>query len=297
MLQVNRRIKSADYVSNYETMFACPICHSSMKVFESRSLICSNHHTFDFAKQGYINFMTGSVKTKYSKELFEARRKLITECGFFQPLSNAVAQTINNHLVKTKEPMSILDVGCGEGSHLFNICNIVLNFYERVVGTGIDISKEGIIVASKNYPNKIWTVADLTNTPFKNRQFDVILNILSPSNYVEFKRLLKVEGLVIKVVPQSSYLKQLREHLFNKPEKHSYSNAEIVDRFNENFQLVDNLRVTYKSNLNQSSIQWLIQMAPLIWGTTDEDERVQSFLEKDSAQITIDLDILIGKNN
>ncbi len=36
------------------------------------------------------------------------------------------------------------------------------------------------MVAPKNYSNKIWVVADLANTPFKNKQFDVILIILSP---------------------------------------------------------------------------------------------------------------------
>lgn len=294
LLQENKRIKSAKYVSNFETIFACPICNSSIKVFEFKSLICSNHHTFDFAKQGYINLTTHSVNTKYNKDLFEARRKLITESGFFEPLNHSIAKVINNH-VGTIETISILDSGCGEGSHLSNICDIVSSdFYKRVVGVGIDISKEGIMVASKNYTNKIWAVADLSNTPFKNTQFDVILNILSPSNYAEFKRVLKPDGIVIKVVPQSHYLKELREHLFQKPEKQNYSNAETVERFKESFQFVECSRLSYTMNLNKPYIQSLVQMTPLTWTTTEE--RVKSFLNQDSAQITVDFDILIGKN-
>ncbi|MDR7079888.1 23S rRNA (guanine745-N1)-methyltransferase [Neobacillus niacini] len=295
MLQENKRIKSAKYVSNFETIFACPICNLSMKVLEFKSLICSNNHTFDFAKQGYINLTTHSVYTKYSKGLFEARRKLITEGAFFEPLSHAIAKVMHNHVVKTNETISILDTGCGEGSHLSNICDIVSSdSYKRVVGVGIDISKEGIMVASKNYTNKIWAVADLANTPFKNTQFDVILNILSPSNYAEFKRMLKADGIVIKVVPQSGYLKELREHLFHKPEKQNYSNADTVERFNESFQFVDSSRLSYTMNINKPLIQSLVQMTTLTWTTTEE--RVKSFLNKDSAGITVDLDILIGKN-
>lgn len=238
MLQENKRIKNAKYVSNFETIFACPICKSSMKVMDFKSLICSNHHTFDFAKQGNLNLTTHSVKTKYSKGLFEARRKLITEGAFYKPLSYEIAKIINEHLVKTKEIISILDTGCGEGSHLSNICDIVRSdYFKSADGVGIDISKEGIMVASKYYSNKIWAVADLANTPFKNKQFDVILNILSPSNYAEFHRLLKSDGIVIKIVPQSGYLKKLREHLFNKPEKQNYSNSEMVERFKESFNL------------------------------------------------------------
>lgn len=294
MLQENKRIKSAKYVSNFETIFACPICNSSMKVLNYKSLICSNHHTFDFAKQGYINFTTHSVNTKYSKGLFEARRKIITEGAFFEPLSHAIAKVIFNHVAKTTETISILDMGCGEGSHLSHICDIVSsNYYNSVVGVGIDISKVGIMVASKNYTEKIWTVADLANTPFKNEQFDVILNILSPSNYSEFNRLLKADGVVIKIVPQSGYLLELREHFLNRSNRQKYSNIETVKRFYENFQVVDNSRISYTMNLNKSSIQWLFQMTPLTWTTTEE--RVESFLNKDSTQITVDLDILIGK--
>lgn len=295
LLQENKRIKSAKYVSNFETIFACPICKSSMKVMDFKSLICSNYHTFDFAKQGYMNLTTHSVNTKYTKGLFEARRKLITEGAFYKPLSHAIAKIINDHLVKTKEIISILDTGCGEGSHLSNICDIVRsNFFKSVVGVGIDISKEGIMVASKNYSNKIWAVADLANTPFKNKQFDVILNILSPSNYAEFDRLLKSDGIVIKIVPQSGYLKELREHLFDKTEKQIYSNSETVEKFKESFQFVESSRLSYTMNLNKSSIEWLVQMTPLTWSTAEE--RITSFLNKDSAQITVDLDILIGKN-
>lgn len=296
LLQENKRIKSAKYVSNFETIFACPICKSPMKVIDFKSIICSNHHTFDFAKHGYMNFTTHSVNTKYRKGLFEARRKLITEGGFYKPLSYAIGKIINEYLVKTKEIISILDTGCGEGSHLSNICDSVRStFIKSVVGVGVDISKEGIMAASKYYSNKIWAVADLANTPFKNKQFDVILNILSPSNYTEFDRLLKSDGIVIKIVPQSGYLKELREHLFQKPEKRNYSNSGTVERFKESFQFVECSRLIYTMNLNKSSIEWLVQMTPLTWSTTEE--RINSFLNKNSAQITVDLDILIGKNS
>ncbi|RJS50222.1 SAM-dependent methyltransferase [Bacillus sp. PK3_68] len=295
LLQENKRIKSAKYVSHFEGIFACPICNSSMKVMEFKSLVCSNHHTFDFAKQGYVNLMTHSVNTKYSKGLFEARRKLITEGAFYKPLIHEIAKMIDEHADKTEEILSILDTGCGEGSHLADICDIVRSgFFKSVAGVGIDISKEGIMAASKRYSNKIWAVADLANTPFKNKQFDVILNILSPSNYAEFNRLLTSGGLLIKIVPQSGYLKELREHLFHHSEKQNYSNSETVKRFNERFQFVESSRLSYTINLNKFSLEWLVHMTPLTWSITEE--RVESFFNEDSTQITVDVDILIGKH-
>ncbi len=75
--------------------------------------------------------------------------------------------------------------------------------------------------------------------------------------------MLKLDGIVIKFVPQSVYLKELREPLFTKLEKQNYTNAETVERFNKCFQLVDSFRLSYTMNPDKSLIQWLVQMTPL----------------------------------
>lgn len=46
-------------------------------------------------------------------------------------------------------------------------------------------------------------------------------------------------------------------------------------RFKESFQFVESSRLSYTMNLNKSSIEWLIQMTPLTWSTTEE--RIRSF--------------------
>lgn len=285
---MNKRIMSAKNVRDHEAMFQCPLCGSDMRVSECKSLFCVNKHTFDFTRQGYLNLMTRPVKTKYGKELFVARRRLV-ETGFFEPLSQAIAEIINQ---SGKQAVSIIDMGCGEGSHLAKICDLVSN-QTVVTGVGIDLAKEGILMAAKNYPNQIWAVADLANTPFKDQQFDVILNILSPSNYAEFQRLLKPDGWVVKVVPQSGYLKELRAAFFDGSEKESYSNEVTVERLKKNFQIIESSRLQYSVLLDHLSIQSLIQMTPLAWAATAE--QISLFIEKGAAPITVDFEILTGK--
>jgi 23S rRNA (guanine745-N1)-methyltransferase len=265
-----------------------------MRVVEFESLMCSNRHTYDFTKQGYLNLLTHPIKTKYGKELFEARRKLIADGGFFEPLCEAISDIIEESIGTNQETLSILDTGCGEGSHLATICDIVRSKNQlAVTGVGVDLSKEGVLVAAKNYKNHIWCVADLAHTPFRDKQFDVIFNILSPSNYSEFIRLLKQDGFVVKVVPQSGYLMELREALFDDPNKQSYSNIDTVDHFNKHFTLVKQTRMQYTMNLKHPFIDALVQMTPLTWAITEE--KAKAFLEKDSVEITVDLDILIGR--
>ncbi len=264
-----------------------------MYVSDLKSLVCSNHHSFDFTKQGYINLYTQQVKTKYNKALFEARRKVIVEGEFFTPLTEAITKIIQKHTV-AQENLNLIDTGCGEGSHLVTVGE-ALRSHKSVTGVGIDLAKEGILVAAKHYPNYIWCVADLANTPFKDNHFDVILNILSPSNYAEFGRLLTKEGFVVKVVPQQKYLQELRGEFLAESAQQEYSNRDVVDRFQEEFQLVDRSRITYTKNLDQAMLEALVTMTPLTWRSTEKEKK--AFLQKESAEITVDVDILIGRNN
>ena len=57
----------------------------------------------------------------------------------------------------------------------------------------------------------LYFVADLAHLPFKDGSIDVIVNILSPINYKDFKRVLSDDGLVYKVIPETGYLKELRK--------------------------------------------------------------------------------------
>ena len=76
----------------------------------------------------------------------------------------------------------------------------------------------------------------MANCPFQDEQFDVILNILSPANYAEFTRLLKPGGLFVKVVPESGYLKELRDVFYDEPERTQETNP--VERIAEHFDSV-----------------------------------------------------------
>lgn len=281
---------NANYAKQFEASFKCPICETAMHIFDLKSLICENKHTYDFAKQGYLNLLAQPHKVKYSRELFEARKKIIVDEEFFAPLTEEIIRIIKAHYTD-HDMLHILDAGCGEGSHLANIFS---NLANDGMAVGLDISKEAILEAAKNYEKYIWAVADLVHTPFQTEKFEVILNILSPANNLEFNRLLTENGIIIKVVPESDYLTEIREQLFKDHAQENYSNQAVVEHFKENFRLINNKRITYTKQLNQAALQSLLQMTPLAWDM--EETQARYFSKLSETEITVDLTILVGKS-
>ena len=276
------------------TVFQCPICSEQMhlKISTSKSLICSKGHCFDISKHGYVNLLPHAGKTKYNKQLFSSR-KILSKNGLFDPLIQQLSSIINeapslNGFIK------MLDAGCGEGSHLSHLYRELSTIGGQIVlGVGMDISKEGIYMASKDYPQLLWCVGDIANCPFQSKQFDVIFNILSPSNYSEFQRLLNDKGMIIKVIPNSDYLKELRQLFFAQTDKQAYTNNKTLELFRDKLDLVAVQDLQYTRTLDQVLIHHLVNMTPLSW--TAEETKRQKTLALNSLEITIDLRILMGK--
>lgn len=285
-MTVSKKMQSAQLIARNEGLFNCPICSAGMEMVECSRLVCKNLHSFDLAKTGYVNLAPQSHTTKYDKSLFEARAKVMSS-GFFGPVLDKLLTIVKDHVAGIDRPV-LLDAGCGEGSHLSAIHS---QLQIESVGIGIDLAKEGITAASKAYSGIIWSVADLAAMPFIDTQIDVILNVLSPANYAEFNRLLERGGIVVKVVPESGYLQELREAFYGgKPQKEE---TDPVERFSEHFDDVETEQITYTFALPEGLLAPLIRMTPLTWNAGDE--RIGEVLAEGMKEITIDLRVIVGK--
>lgn len=274
--------RSALFLQENAPLFQCPLCHEPMTAL-AKGIICPNRHRFDLSKKGTLYFLDHQIKTEYDHEMFLHRGAMI-QSGMYQPLLDVLAPLCENE--------QILDVGCGEGSFLNNLAEQV----SLGASIGFDISKEGIYLATNQPANLFWCVADLTNLPFADASFSTILNIFSPSNYQEFDRILKTDGQVIKVVPRSGYLKELRAAFYPEDaQKQSYSNQQVVDKFQQIYPDMIQTQVTYVFDVPEKNRLSLLEMSPLEWGVSPE--RKAKIQANPLTQITIDLDILISKKN
>ena len=276
-------------------LFKCPVCSDSMELKENKSLVCFKGHCFDLSKNGYVNLLLRPAKTEYNKEMLNSRNIILTN-GFFKPLAEQISEIAADEIGDSSlNQWLVLDAGCGEGTFLEQTVTCIQKHAScNVIGVGIDISKEGIQIAAKKYRDQIWCVGDLSNCPFMANKFNVLLNILSPSNYGEFRRILKDEGMLIKVVPGSNYLQELREVFYDQTEKETYSNEKVIHHFEENFNVNGIEQLQYTIDIHKENLKHLIRMTPLSWSASKE--RIEKALNIGIDSITVDLTVMYGRN-
>ena len=263
--------------------FACPICQENLTLIET-SLKCSNRHSFDLAKFGYVN-LAPQIKqsANYDKENFQNRQQIL-EAGFYQ----AILEGISDLLATKPSAKTILDIGCGEGfySRKLQKSHSDKTFY------AFDISKDSVQIAAKSETNweVNWFVGDLARLPIKDASMDILLDIFSPANYGEFRRVLSKDGILIKVVPTENHLKEIRQMGQDQLTKKDYSNQDIKEHFQEHFSIQSSQIASLTKPISAEQRQALLAMTPLLFHV-DHTKIDWSQL----TEITIEAEILVGK--
>ncbi|HGD4582052.1 TPA: putative RNA methyltransferase [Streptococcus agalactiae] len=262
--------------------FACPKCQNPL-IKESNSLKCSDNHCFDLSKFGYVNLLGGKkVDEHYDKKSFE-NRQLVLENGYYNHILEAISKVLENN----SQFHSVLDIGCGEGFYSRQL----VNKHEKTF-LAFDISKDSIQLAAKSDQSRLvkWFVSDLANLPIQDSSIDIILDIFSPANYKEFRRVLSDDGILVKVVPVAEHVQELREKASQYLKQKDYSNQKILDHFRENFEIISEQKVVQSYNCSQQERQAFIDMTPLLFSVdkTTIDWAIIS-------EITVGALIVIGK--
>ena len=263
--------------------FACPICQENLTLVES-SLKCDHRHSFDLAKFGYVN-LAPQIKqsANYDKENFQNRQQIL-EAGFYQ----AILEGISDILATNPSAKTILDIGCGEGFYSRKLQEV----HPEKTFYAFDISKDSIQIAAKSEPNWAvnWFVGDLARLPIKDASMDILLDIFSPANYGEFRRVLSKDGILIKVIPTENHLKEIRQRVQDQLTNKDYSNQDIKEHFQEHFTILSSQTASLTKTITAEQLQALLSMTPLLFHI-DQTKIDWSQL----TEITIEAEILVGK--
>ncbi len=184
------------------------------------SLACAHGHTFDRARDGYINLLPVQDKASRdpgdSKEMVAARRRFL-ETGAYEPiaeaLSAAVIASVGRHA--KQQPITVLDAGCGEGYYLDRLAQRLAARPETIHLAGIDISKWAVRAAAKRPGVPVaWSVASNRRPPFATGSIDLIACLFGFPVWEGFASVQPAGGEVILIDPGPDHLHELRALIY-----------------------------------------------------------------------------------
>lgn len=254
----------------------CPVC-SGILIKKDNSFRCEKNHSFDIAKEGYVNLLTGNHKDGSligdNKEMAKSRKAFL-EKGYFDPLKNFLVSYINEN---TGKDSVVADICCGEGYY----SNSVKEETGREI-CGFDISKEMVKLSAKRKNGNTYFVANLAKIPLETNSIDLAFHLFAPFQEKEFYRILKENGIVITVVSGENHLFELKEILYDTPYKNDEKPPET-----EYLRMIDKIKITEKVLLkSEEDIDALFRMTPYYYHTKPEDKKKLYGIEK--LEVTLD---------
>lgn len=294
-------------------MWQCPLCKLALKTHQDdapeiqlSTWLCANKHSFDKAKQGYVNLLP--VQNKRSKMPGDDAQMVAARSTFFntkpyhplvKKLSELILSVISSDYAHDDVPrnsgkgssssIKIYDSGCGEGYYLA-VLSALLSAPElsskshEFTYSGHDISKPAVLAASKRNKDKQLVVASTINIPVVNDSQDIILQVFAPSCASEYARVLQANGMVITVDPAANHLFELKEMVYEKPEQHQENDASLTG-----FAIAEQHNLSFDVTLATAEIRLaLLQMTPFYWKTNDKQRaHIQHNLDKVTADFVI----------
>jgi 23S rRNA (guanine745-N1)-methyltransferase len=268
----------------------CPSC-SSVLLLDNKVWTCTNGHSYDVAKEGYVNLLL--VQNKKSKEPGDNKemvngRRAFLEQGFYQPLADSISNIFNQHLATLADQteVSFFDAGCGEGYYMSQVSQSCKQADIQIEFSGLDISKFAVQKAAKKHPENHFAVASTFQLPLENNSQDAILQIFAPSSELEIHRVLKPSGMWITVNPAANHLYEFKQALYDTPTEHK-----AVQVTPEGFILAQQLNLSFVIKLTEpQQRENLLMMTPYYWAATAEKKQK---LVANLQHFTTDFDIKV----
>ncbi|MCX7615648.1 MAG: methyltransferase domain-containing protein [Clostridiales bacterium] len=246
----------------------CPVCSKDLRVNET-SYFCENKHLFDRAKSGYVNLYLNQQGKDHQhgddKQMIRARRDFLDQ-DYYKPLLSAVCKAIS---VIAENDCRILDAGCGECYYTAHVFEYLLVTGIKPEILGIDISKDALKVGAKRCPHIELAVASVFHLPVKDESYDILLSIFAPFGPEEFHRVIKTNGVMIRVIPLERHLFSLKKAVYDAPYENPIEHPEV-----DGFSLIDRREIRETICLRRKEdILNVFTMTPYYYKTSQDDKR------------------------
>jgi len=267
----------------------CPIDGEKLQQVDHQ-LVCDNGHTFDIARQGYVNLLP--VQHKRSKQPGDSKAMVLARqqhlnTGIYQKISDKVTGTVVAHIINDND-VCILDAGCGEGYYFDALLTSLVqeDGNNNLCFIGLDISKEAIIQATKRNQNIAWVVGTNRHPPLAKESVDIILCLFGFISTEGFTNILKPGGKIIMVDAGVGHLSELREIIYPEIKTKSASITALAEH--PKYSLLSTENLQYKAKLyNNQQVNNLLLMTPHFYRASKAGREVASNLK--SLDISVDV--------
>ena len=271
---------------------ACPLDGEPLQL-EGGTWRCASNHSFDVAKQGYINLLPVQQKRSTdpgdSKAMVAARQRFLA-AGDYAPIAKALSQAVMRHCEQA-ETYSCLDAGCGEGYYLRQLAQ-QLPDVQALSLMGLDISKWAVQSAAKQddkrAPISRWVVGSNAQLPVQSATLDSVLCMFGFPVHSEFARVLKTGGQLLQVEAGPEHLRELRKIIYPtlKPAR------EKAPDVPEGFAHRASEQIRYAISLEGADvIRDLLTMTPHLYRASAEGRERAANLEQ--LTLTIDAQLIV----
>lgn len=237
---------------------ACPVCGEALEL-AGNTLSCENRHSFDVARQGYVNLLPGRARphTADTAEMIEARAAFL-ESGRYAPIAEAVTAAALLAAGVGPEDACIVDAGTGTGYYLAH----ALGALDGRTGLALDISATAAKRAARAHERIGSIVCDTwKRLPIRDGAAAVVLDIFSPRNADEFARVLAPGGSLIVVTPAGQHLKEL-VGVLGLVSVDERKDDRLEDSLGKSFKLREQVAVEFEMLLSHSEVALLVGMGP-----------------------------------
>jgi 23S rRNA (guanine745-N1)-methyltransferase len=243
-------------------LLRCPVCGEALSEADG-SLRCPAGHSFDVARQGYVNLVPGRAD---SPEMVEAREAFL-RAGHFRPLSAALA----DEATQVGGAAVAVDVGAGTGHHLAG----VLDALPDARGIAIDASPAALRRAARSHERAAAIGADAWKPlPLRDGIAAIVLSVFAPRNAEEIARVLAppdagpagpgAGGVLLAVTPTTRHLHELVGPLglLSVPDdKEDRLDAQLAGHFG----LAKRRTIEHAMFLTSEESAQLVRMGPSAW--------------------------------
>ena len=185
----------------------CPVCGGALMPLGT-SLRCPQGHSYDMAKEGYVNLL--AIQKRHAadpgdgKAMVRARRAFL-QAGYYAPFQKALAELCLEYAPECGET-HLLDAGCGEGYYTEGVSRALEQAALPMQVYGVDISKSAADAAAKRCPGGHFAWGSVYHLPVADRCCDMLMTIFAPYCGEEYHRVLRKNGTMLMVIPGQQHL-------------------------------------------------------------------------------------------